>query len=89
MGRVGIWELANPPPFYPQTLCAHGPFAPPPPPCHLSPLPPAQPSSTPPMALNFVDGLGYTINRDILSPDDCKTAWGRVKKIWGGWGEGG
>ena len=39
----------------------------------------------PPMARNFVDGLGYTctVHRDILLAEDCKTTWGRVEKIWG------
>ena len=36
----------------------------------------------PPMALNFVDGLGYTVHRDILVAEDCKTTWGRVEEIW-------
>ena len=39
---------------------------------------------TPPMARNFVDGLGYTVHRDILAVEDCKTTWGRVEKFWGG-----
>ena len=37
----------------------------------------------PPMARNFVDGLGYTVHRDILLAEDYKTTWGRVEKIWG------
>ena len=37
----------------------------------------------PPMARNFVDGLGYTVHRDILLAEDCKTTWGKVEKIWG------
>ena len=28
---------------------------------------------TPPMAINFVDGLGYTVHHDILLAEDCKT----------------
>ena len=35
------------------------------------------------MAHNFVDGLGYTIHRDIFLAEDCKTTWGRVEKIRG------
>ena len=38
----------------------------------------------PPMARNFVDGLGYIVNRDILLAEVCKTTWGKVQKIWGG-----
>ena len=38
----------------------------------------------PPMARNFVDGLGYTVHGDIVLAEDCKTTWGRVEKIWGG-----
>ena len=37
----------------------------------------------PPMARNFVDGLGYTVHRDILLAEDCKTTRGRVEKFWG------
>ena len=40
--------------------------------------------AAPPMARNFVDGLGYTVHRDILLAEDCKTTWGKVEKIWGG-----
>ena len=38
----------------------------------------------PPIARNFVDGLGYTIHCDILLAEDCKTTRGKVEKIWGG-----
>ena len=34
------------------------------------------------MARNFVDSLGYTVHRNILLAEDCKTTWGRVEKIW-------
>ena len=34
------------------------------------------------MAGNFVDGLGYTVLRDILVAEDRKSTWGRVEKIW-------
>ena len=27
----------------------------------------------PPMAHNFVDGLGYKVRRDIVAAEDCKT----------------
>ena len=37
----------------------------------------------PPMARNFVDGLGYTVHRDILGAEDCQTTWGKVEKVWG------
>ena len=37
----------------------------------------------PPMARNFVDGLGYTVHRDILLVEDCKTTWGKVEKNLG------
>ena len=40
------------------------------------------------MPLNFVDGLGYTVNGDTLSCADCKVAWKWVEKIWGGGGGG-
>ena len=40
--------------------------------------------AAPPMAVNFVDGLGYTVHRDILLAEGCKTTWGKVEKIWGG-----
>ena len=40
----------------------------------------------PPMARNFVEGLSYTVHRDILLVEDCKTTWGKVGKIWGGGG---
>ena len=36
------------------------------------------------MALNFVDGLGYTVQRDILAVQDFKTTWGRSEKICAG-----
>ena len=39
--------------------------------------------SAPPMARNFVDGLGYTAHRDIPLVEECKTTWGRVEKILG------
>ena len=38
------------------------------------------------MPINFVDGLGFTVNGDTLTPVDCKVAWERVEKVWG-WGE--
>ena len=36
------------------------------------------------MARNFLDGRGYSVHRDILAAEDCKTTWGRVEKIWAG-----
>ena len=36
----------------------------------------------PPMARNFLDGLGYIVHRNILVAEDCKTTWGKVEKIW-------
>ena len=71
------------------------PFITPEPPLRTAPLqdPPsyatANPSvkadrPAPPMAVNFVDGLGYTVHRDILLAEDCKTTWGKVKKFGGG-----
>ena len=35
----------------------------------------------PRMARNSVDGLGYTVHRDILAAEDCKTTWGGWKKF--------
>ena len=71
------------------------PFIAPEPPLRKAPLqdPPsyatANPSvlaerPAPPMAGNFVDGLGYTVHGDILAAEDSKTTWGRVGKIWAG-----
>ena len=40
----------------------------------------------PPMPRNFVDGLGQTVTGDALTSADCKAAWERVEKIWGGGG---
>ena len=34
------------------------------------------------MAVNFVDGLGYTVHRDFLLAEGSKTTWGKVEKIW-------
>ena len=38
----------------------------------------------PPMARNFVHGLGYTVHRDILLAEECKTTWEKVEKNFGG-----
>ena len=40
----------------------------------------------PPKPINFVDGLGYTVNGDALSPANCKVAWEPPEKGWGGGG---
>ena len=34
------------------------------------------------MPINFVDGLGYTVNGDTLNSVDFKVAWERVEKVW-------
>ena len=36
------------------------------------------------MAVNFVNGLGYTVHRDILLAEDGETTSGKVEKICGG-----
>ena len=71
------------------------PFITPEPPLRTAPLPDLPAYATPnpslhpdrpapPMPINFVDGLGYTMNGDALHPADCKVAWERVEKVWGG-----
>ena len=79
-----VSEIGPPPPLhYPGTPFVNRPLAgPPPPPARLcNSLLPDRPA--PPMPLNFVDGLGYTVNGDALGSGDCKVAWERMEKIWG------
>ena len=54
------------------------------PPTYATPNPSLLPDRpTPPMPINFVDGLGYTVNRNALSSGDSKDDWEGVEKIWG------
>ena len=74
-GLSWYWGLADPPPFI--TLEPPLRTAPlPDPPVNATPNPSLLPDRpAPPMPLNFVDGLGYTVNGDTLSSADCKVAW--------------
>ena len=74
---------ADPPFITPEPPLRTAPL--PDPPAYATPNPSLLPDRpAPPMPLNFVDGLGYTVNGDALSSGDCKVTWERVEKIWGG-----
>ena len=76
--------IADPPPFhYPRAPLAHGPLQDPPSYATANPSVKAD-RLAPPMARIFVDGLGYTVHRDILLAEECKTSWGKVENFWGG-----
>ena len=79
--------LANPPLHYPRTPFANRPLTRPP--AYATPNPSLLPDCpAPPMPLNFVDGLAYTVNLEIPSSDDCKDVWERVEKFCGRGGGG-
>ena len=74
--------ITDRPPFhYGRAPLAQGTPARPPLVCHGNPSVMVD-RPAPPMARNFEDGLGYTVHRDILLAEGCKTTWGKVEKIW-------
>ena len=87
-GLSWYWGLADPPPFItPEPPLPTAPLLDPP--TYATPNPSLHPDRpAPPMPKNFVDGLGYAVNGDALTSADCKAAWERVEKVWGGGGGG-
>ena len=78
VGLVGIGDRPTPPPPL-RTAPLLDPYA------YANPNPSLLPDRpAPPMPINFANVLGYTVNGDALGPADCKGAWERVEKTWGG-----
>ena len=73
--------LAEPPSSLPPNPLCDSPD----PPAYATPSPSLLPDRpAPPMPLNFVDELGYTVNGDAVSSADCTVTWERVEKVLGG-----
>ena len=83
-GLIWYRGIADPPPpsLRPSPPCTGHPCRPPPSYATANPSVMAD-RPAPPMARNFLDGLGYTVRRDILFAEDARSPGGAWKKFGG------